>query len=667
MPYYKSTTLVVFILLSFLSTGQLYKGIPEIAPYEEKLSLVDGYLSLSPNKGKILINELNEIADKKNNEHLKTVLHIYQGTFLYYTGQSDSAIVYFEKAVVLANKIKSVQLRSTASIRKLFVLQGNNNSKPILTLMEDEYEIAKKHGDTLNMIYSLNGQAMCHEILDNTEKCIDVYMNALELAKENDNEYEYGFLLNNLGLLKLRLNSPDEAIEDFKIGLDIARKLKNTRLEVTLRENVGYYYLTIDSVDLAIQEYEESYELAKNRKFSHLAFNSLVNLGVIERQTGNYAKCDSLLDVALTMGKVEKLYYALSPIFLTMAQLEMYAERYSNVQPLLDSALFYSEFTSKNEIQEGVYQITYEMLEKQGDFEEALVFYKRLSKFRDSLDKTGHIQMITELQLKYDVERKEKKHAEDKIAYEHELSQKELQTERLKQNIGLGIIVFILAIGGFIIYYFREKHKREAQFSSALVNKLEEERGRIARDLHDGLGQSLVILKNKFNNYNSSNTESADQINENFTETIEEVRNISRSLIPPELRRLGLQKSINKMLRDIEESTQVITTSDLNVLSEIDLDPGSEIRIYRIIQELANNTIKHSQASSLKVEFELQSSRLQIVYQDNGKGIDVESMSTENSIGLRSIEQRLKFLNGTIKVEKPIKGFRAVIRIKLKS
>jgi signal transduction histidine kinase/Tfp pilus assembly protein PilF len=653
--------------LSFLSTGQLYKGIPEIAPYEEKLSLVDGYLSLSPNKGKVLINELYKIADKKKNEHLKTVLHIYQGTFLYYTGQSDSAIVYFDKAVILANKIESVQLRSTASIRKLFVLQGNNNSKPILTLMEDEYEIAKKHGDTLNMIYSLNGQAMCHEILDNTEKCIDVYMNAIELAKENDNEYEYGFLLNNLGLLKLRLNSPDEAIEDFKIGLDIARRLKNTRLEVTLRENVGYYYLTIDSVDLAIQEYEESYELAKNRKFSHLAFNSLVNLGVIERQTGNYAKCDSLLDLALNMGQAEKLYYALSPIFLTMAQLELYAERYTNIQPLLDSALFYSKYTSKNEIQEGVYQITYEMLEKQGDFEEALEFYKRLSKFRDSLDKTGHMQMITELQLKYDVERKEKQHAEDKIAYEHELSQNELQTERLKQNIGLGIIVFILAIGGFIIYYFKEKHKREAQFSSALVNKLEEERGRIARDLHDGLGQSLVILKNKFNNYDSSNVESANQINENFTETIEEVRNISRSLIPPELRRLGLQKSINKMLRDIEESSQIITTSDLDVLNDINLDPGSEIRIYRIIQELANNTIKHSQASSLKVDFELQNGRLLIVYQDNGKGIDVESMSTEKSIGLRSIEQRLKFLNGTIKVEKPAKGFRAVIRIKLKS
>ena len=145
--------------------------------------MVDGYLSLSPNKGKVLINELYKIADKKKNEHLKTVLHIYQGTFLYYTGQSDSAIVYFDKAVILANKIESVQLRSTASIRKLFVLQGNNNSKPILTLMEDEYEIAKKHGDTLNMIYSLNGQAMCHEILDNTEKCIDVFMNAIELAK----------------------------------------------------------------------------------------------------------------------------------------------------------------------------------------------------------------------------------------------------------------------------------------------------------------------------------------------------------------------------------------------------------------------------------------------------------------------------------------------------
>ena len=645
------------ILCSGNTFGQLYRGVRGLEPHKKNLAQIESYLSLSPNKSRQLINKLRVDAKKTDNNTLTAVLDIYEGTYLYYTGQSDSAIIFFEKADKVARKLKNEQLSSTATIRKLFVLQGNNDSKPILTLMRDEYEIAKKNKDTINMIYSLNGQALCLDNLDSTKSCINIYLKAIKLSKESGNEYEYGFLLNNLGLLKLRLNSPEDGIKDLRKGITIAQKLNNIRLEVTLRDNVGLYYMRVDSMELALKEYEYTYKLATSRKFYHIAFVSIVNLGSVHRQLGDYKKSDSLLNMALQMGKREKLYYAVSPIFLTMAQLALHADKHAEIPALLDSALAYSAYTSKNDIQEGIFQIKYQLYEKQGDLKNALIYYKKLSNFRDSLDKTGHMQMITELQLKYDVERKEKQRVEENIMHERE-------KEYLKQNIALGIILFTLIIGGFVIYYFKEKHKREALFSSALVNKLEEERGRIARDLHDGLGQSLIILKNKFNNSDAS-AETIEQINQNFTETIEEVRSISRSLIPPELRRLGLQKSINKMLLDIEESTSIMATYELDILSELNLDSGAEIRIYRIIQELTNNTIKHSHATSLKIVFEKIGNRLIITYQDNGKGINDEALASEKSIGFKSIEQRLKFLNGTLKIDRSAKGFKAIIRIKL--
>jgi signal transduction histidine kinase len=197
------------------------------------------------------------------------------------------------------------------------------------------------------------------------------------------------------------------------------------------------------------------------------------------------------------------------------------------------------------------------------------------------------------------------------------------------------------------------------------VNKLEEERGRIARDLHDGLGQSLIILKNKFNKIESGAQGLSEELNDNFADTIEEVRSISRSLIPPELRRLGLKKSLNKMLKDVEFSAGIVVSIEIDDLDSIQLVQPSEIRIYRIIQELTNNTIKHSEATSLKLEVTDMGNWFSIVYQDNGKGLAAEKMNASvDSVGLRSIRQRMSFLNGTVRFERPQKGFKATIKIK---
>jgi signal transduction histidine kinase len=419
-------------------------------------------------------------------------------------------------------------------------------------------------------------------------------------------------------------------------------------------------------LEKAEKEYQEALEIASSKNFIALAFNSMINLGVVERTKGNNKKADSLMNEALLMAERQKLFYAVAPIYLNMSQIAISYKKYDEAERYLDSAMYYSKFTSKNEIQEGYYVLMSSMQEKKGNYKSALEYHRLLTNFRDSLDKSSHLEMMKELQLKYSVEKKEKQRIQEKNTNEKRLAENALHNAAIKQNIGIGLILMLLAIGGFIIYYFREKHKREIEFSSAIVNKLEEERGRIARDLHDGLGQSLIVLKNKFNQLEVNDEEHTRQINENFTSTIEEVRSISRSLIPPELRRLGLKKAILKMLKDVEETSRIMTTSEIDILDELNLDDGQEIRIYRILQELLNNTMKHSQATSLKISLQKIDGGFVAVYQDNGIGFEHEAEKETNSIGLRSIEQRLRYLNGTIKIEKPAKGFKATIRIKLK-
>jgi tetratricopeptide (TPR) repeat protein len=654
--------LVLFIVgVSHFSWGQFYDDIPEVKSYLSNLAKLDIYLQTSPDNLHELYDDLYSSARKKKNKTLEAVLNIYKGTGYYYSGQSDSAVVYFNKSIDIASEIKNQKLVSTARIRKIFVLGESTDNKVAYRMMKDEFDAAKSNRDTLNMIYSMNGMSIFGE----EDSGFDANMRAIKLAQNSGNEYEYGFLLNNLGVTKLDLDDPPGALADFEKAMDIAKRVENPRLELTVMENLAYYYLKIDSIELAKKKFYEVYDRAASVKHNQVAITAMVNLGSLYHLEGDLKKSDSLTEAGLILSKETKMYHVVSMIYLNKASLELAGGRYNKVNENLDSVEFYQKYTPNNKVQMGIYEIQYQMSKKRGDFEMALNYYVELKDFQDSINKNGRLQMISELQLKFDVEKKEKERVQQKIGFEKKLAKGELKTANLRENIAIGILILILFLAGLVIYYFRTKHNREREFSSALVNKLEEERGRIARDLHDGLGQSLIILKNKFNKIESGAEGLSEELNDNFADTIEEVRSISRSLIPPELRRLGLKKSLNKMLKDVEFSAGIVVSIEIDDLDSIQLEQPSEIRIYRIIQELTNNTIKHSEATSLKLEVTDMGNWFSIVYQDNGKGLAAEKMNASvDSVGLRSIRQRMSFLNGTVRFERPQKGFKATIKIK---
>lgn len=654
----KLLTLCLVLVCSIPAYGQFYRGIQGISHYNDKLEQIEEHIHLDPAHAQKLILDLNNVARKNDNNHLLTVLEIYQGTINYYNGLTDSALIHFDHAIAQAEQLKIQPLLSTAKIRKLLILMERNNIEPILSLMKDEYKIAKTEKDTINMIYALNGQALCHVELDDKKSCINLYIQAMDLAKRSHNDYEYGFLLNNLGLLKLQLNSPEEAIEDFRKGIKIAKKLNNVRLELTLLENVGYYYQMVDSIQKSEEIFTMNLAIASKRKFKNLAFYSLVNLGSLQYNLGNIQRGDSIMDVAVRQAKRDKIYQTLSPIYLNIAQFALEMGNYPLARQSIDSAMSYAKYNSISTTKESALWLNYQMYEKQGNTERALSYFKRYTEFRDSIDRNGHMAMITELQLKYDLERKQKEH--EKVMREYDSN-----STRYRRNIWITFVILFILIALRVLYYFVSKSKREAAFSEELVNRLEEEKGRIARDLHDGIGQSLVILKNKMHKIDTKDQLTIQQMDEAFDETIEEVRSISRSLIPPELRRLGLRKAIAKMLKDIEESTNILTTADTEALEVLDIDEKSNIRIYRIIQELTNNSIKHAQATSIRIVFQYKLGVLVMTYQDNGIGINKAESMDQNSVGLKSINQRLKYLNGTIKIDKKSKGFKAVIKIRL--
>ncbi len=216
------------------------------------------------------------------------------------------------------------------------------------------------------------------------------------------------------------------------------------------------------------------------------------------------------------------------------------------------------------------------------------------------------------------------------------------------------------------VYYTRVSRLRaiaEAKtlFTRQLIESQETERKRIAAELHDSLGQSLVIIKNRAMLGLNKGTDQErvarelGSISESASQALDEVREITNNLRPQLLDRLGLTKAIQSMLKKfagvIEVDGQIDPIDGL--FSEND-----EISIYRIVQESVNNIIKHANASHASVEIKRSSKDVSIIIQDNGKGFDTTNVgATRGGLGLVGLKERTQLLKGEISIEsKPGEG-----------
>jgi signal transduction histidine kinase/ligand-binding sensor domain-containing protein len=191
-------------------------------------------------------------------------------------------------------------------------------------------------------------------------------------------------------------------------------------------------------------------------------------------------------------------------------------------------------------------------------------------------------------------------------------------------------------------------------FSRQLIESQERERQRIAAELHDSLGQNLLVVKNRaLLGALSSDEETRKQFNEIGTavaQTLEEVRSISYNLRPHHLDQLGLTTTIRAMTDKIAESSTIAINVDLDDIDGV-FPPASEITIYRILQESLNNVVKHSRASEAHVAVRCREHHVEITIRDNGQGFAASASNAgaadHGGFGLKGLAERVHMLGGT--------------------
>jgi two-component system, NarL family, sensor kinase len=243
----------------------------------------------------------------------------------------------------------------------------------------------------------------------------------------------------------------------------------------------------------------------------------------------------------------------------------------------------------------------------------------------------------------------------------------------------LSILVFFIVI--FISLYqkryythLKEKQEMHSSFQQELLKtrlEIQEDTFRnISQEIHDNIGQALSFVKLNLNTVDPYNSALViDKLAESrqlITKTIQDLRDIAKSLNTDFISEIGLQVAIEQQLQMIERTKQYQTSFSIKgeVLKN---NPQRELVVYRIVQELLNNIVKHADANSINIEMQYLSEKLIITVQDNGKGFDIiaaRSVEMNTGLGLRNMTNRMNMIKGTIDIYSSAgAGTKAIIEI----
>ncbi|WP_298120235.1 sensor histidine kinase [Flavobacterium sp.] len=241
-----------------------------------------------------------------------------------------------------------------------------------------------------------------------------------------------------------------------------------------------------------------------------------------------------------------------------------------------------------------------------------------------------------------------------------------------EMNLAIGSVFVAFLLMSFIVisfFYFSRKkiiqkeiekknleinHQKELLRSVILTQ--EEERKRIAQDLHDDISSKLNVVSLNTHLLNTPNLSEEELlgITNNITDltqkALESSRRIAHDLLPPVLEKFGLHAGIEELVAEFNtsKSVHVIYKNELRFnINEID----KQLHIFRILQELLNNSIRHGKASEISIEFKTINGKETCVYIDNGIGFDLKSEDCKKGLGMKNIESRINFLNGTFSIE----------------
>lgn len=519
-----------------------------------------------------------------------------------------------------------------------------------------------------------------HRFRGENKEALDYYLKAAALMEVTADSVRLTVLYNNIGGLFSVLKNSSKAIAYSENALRIAEIKNLDRNIIDACVNLSKAYSVGKDTASAIRVLQKGFSIAEKTNDFKILNYLHNNLGLIYMQQHNMKEAKAHFLKALDYSYRHGDPYDIGSTFFSMAVFYRTAEDWKKAEAFANKALKISDSLQLHELTAKTYKVLSNIEEERGNYKKAFEYYVAFTDYNDSVNSKDQLQMMHDMEAKYQSVTKDKA-----------LSEKQLQIERSqaairKKNNLLFITVcglLIITLLSLLIYFYNRnkqrlavqqlknlERERELKILQAMMEGEERERARIAGQLHDGIGGMVSAIKmhlgvSKLEHQEIAHSEAYRQAVLLLEVMAKEVRKTAHTLMPELLHKYRLEEAIRMHCHSIANKNVDVHFQSYDVTT--DLTGNAELVLYRMVQELLNNAVKHAAPSQILVDLSQNEKTIAVTVEDNGNGF-IPAERNGFGMGLSNIEAKVAALDGRLEItSEPATGTSVTIELPLQN
>ena len=590
----------------------------------------------------------------------------------YSADRMDSAEFYCLKAGELARALQFKKGFAEFVSYYIPVLNRQGRYQEALVLALESLEVCKSIGDRSLLAMAYNNVGNQNQYLGDLKSSATNYLNALIFSEGVDRAERRMRYSNNLASVFLELGDKSKSYYYAKKSYQLASATSDSAGTASVLVNLASSEVLNEKFDEAVKHLDQVYALGKALGDESYVLDALINKADVQAKRKDYKDALRLYQRSLEVLKEYPVPDYQLYVYWGLAQNNYHVGNYSTAQTHLTAAIDIAKDIQALQELTKLYLLGSEIHEKKVEHRQALALRKQYELLNDSLVGAETRKNIHQLEIEYQTAQKEKAIADQELI----IARNGLEIERKDKSILLWSAIAVMLLSAIIVFIilYRNKQRRnaeklellrrqnEVEVLNALVEGEEKERSRLARELHDGVGGILSASRMHLSILQEEAPQSFQikNVSSMIDQAAQEIRTIAHNLFPDILLANDLNVALANFCGRMRGAGLNIDYYCLGTIPR--LDNRLKLIIYRAVQELVNNAIKHAEAEHVLVQVSQREDIMTIVVEDNGRGFD---SATPKGMGLMNLQKKVKNLDGQLTIES-MPGQGATIQIDLR-
>jgi signal transduction histidine kinase len=603
------------------------------------------------------------LVELKNAKEDSFKIMLFHDVSKHYILSNIDTVPYFSKqGIELAKKLgfKKGEMKNLNVLGNYY--ENKTEYQKALETYDKALVIAREINSLEGFAMLYNNIGMVHIRQGKYDLALPLMFDALKAEEELGNQKGISQSYNNLGVIYFYQQNFNRATEYFEKSLAMEEKIGEPSAIKQAINNLGAIYDYLKDYPKAIEQYQKAFHLNTSLNDKREMATNLHNIAVAYYNLGEFSVSEEYHNQSLEMREEIGDTNGIALAYFNYGELLRKNNRFHEAKAYYENGLQIAQENKLLKIKQQIYGAFSALYEQQNDHKLANEYLYKFIAVKDSILNRENNEIIAEVEIKYQTEKKEKELLESRAV----IAENELKIRRKNTLIyGTSALTLLLAILGYLLYQQQKLKNRQLQKENELrealnlietQNKLQEQRLRISRDLHDNIGSQLTFIISALDNikyaFKLQNEKLGDKIkniSEFTSNTIFELRDTIWAMNKPEISLEDLKVRITNFIDKARESSENIHFNfgiDKNIPDEISFSSVEGMNVYRIIQEGVHNALKYANAKSISVQINQKESDLEIIISDDGVGYNKETVEMGN--GINNMKKRAKEIKAQI-------------------